>query len=115
MFAEELSASSPPIPGRSRLSETVWQTVRRFRAGETVEEIATRRMLAIGTTYGHLAEAILAGEAIDLNQFLTAEEQSEVAAAFKKAGFGNLTGVYELLGGRYEYGRLRLARAALAP
>ena len=56
---------------------------------------------------------MLAGEPIDLNQFFTAEEQQEVAAAFKTIGFGSLSAVFESLGGRYEYGRLRLFRGAM--
>jgi hypothetical protein len=31
---------------------------------------------------------------------------------FRKVGFGALTPVYEALGGRYDYDRLRLFRAA---
>ena len=76
-------------------------------------QIATGRSLTTGTIYGHLAECIQAGEAIDLNPFFTLEQKREVAAAFKRIGFNNLTGVFESLGGRYDYGRLRLARAAM--
>ena len=32
---------------------------------------------------------------------------SEIAAAFKKYGFGNLVGVVESLGGKYGYGECR--------
>src|SRR6266702_4648931 len=61
----------------------------------------------------HLAEAILAGEAIDLNHFLTPGEQQEIAAAFQSLGFNSLSAVFESLGGRFDYDRLRLVRAAL--
>src|SRR6185295_9339028 len=33
-------------------------------------------------------------------------------AAFAQAGFGNLTGVHELLGGKFDFGLLRIYRAA---
>jgi ATP-dependent DNA helicase RecQ len=113
-FADDSFVAPTPIPGRARLGGTARETLRRFRAGETVEQIATQRMLTTGTIYGHLAEAVLAGEPIDLRQFFTPEQHQEVAAAFKKIGPGNLTGVFGALGGRYEYGRLRLFRAAMA-
>ena len=36
----------------------------------------------------------------------------EIAEAFKRHGFGNLTGAVESLGGRYSHGQLRVYRAA---
>jgi ATP-dependent DNA helicase RecQ len=113
IFADYSFAPPAPLPGRARLGNTARETLRRFHAGQSVDEIATERLLTVGTIYGHLAEALSAGEPIDVNRFLTAEQQAEIAATFKKFGFGNLTGVFESLGGRYDYGRLRLLRAAM--
>jgi ATP-dependent DNA helicase RecQ len=113
IFADDSFATPAPIPGRATLGATARETLRRFRAGQSVEQIAAERMLTTGTIYGHLLETMLAGEAIDLNQFFTAEQQREVAAAFKSIGPGSLSAVFESLGGRYEYGRLRLFRAAM--
>src|SRR5439155_1691449 len=93
--------------------DTVRETLRRFRAGASVEQIATQRLLATSTVYGHLADAILAGEEVDVNQFLTPEEQREIASAFGKSGFATLSPVFASLGGRFDYGRLKLVRAAL--
>jgi ATP-dependent DNA helicase RecQ len=113
IFAEDsFVAAASPVPSRARLGDTVVETLRRFRAGESVEEIAFKRLLTVGTIYGHLGEAMLAGEKIDLNRLFTPEEQTEVAAQFARIGFSNLTGVFEALGGRYEYGKLRLFRVA---
>jgi ATP-dependent DNA helicase RecQ len=113
IFADDSFAAPVPVPGRARLGATARETLRRFRAGETVEQIAAQRRLTTGTVCGHLAEAMLVGEPIDLNQFLTPEQQREVAVAFKKIGPGSLSSVFESLGGRYDYGRLRLFRAAM--
>ena len=113
MFADDSFAATPPISGRATLGVTARDTLRRFRAGQSVEQIATQRMLTTGTICGHLAEAMLAGEPIDLNQFFTPEQQGEVAAAFQKTGSAGLTAVFESLGGRFDYGRLRLFRAAM--
>jgi ATP-dependent DNA helicase RecQ len=110
VFAEE-PFQSFPAP-RVRMGDTVRETLKLFRAGRSVDQIATQRNLVSGTIYGHLAVALEAGEAIDVGQFLTAQDQEEIARAFEKSGFGNLTGAHEALGGRFNHGLLRLFRTA---
>ena len=108
IFAEDSFAA----PRRTSLSDTVRETLKQFEAGQNAEEIAQRRSLSTGTVYGHLAEAVEKGQPIDLNRFLTAAEQNQIAAAFAQAGFERLSGAFQLLGGKFDYGRLRLYRAA---
>ena len=112
MFAEDSFRSSGEVPVRIRLSDTAIQTLRRFRDGESVEQIARGRQLSLRTVYSHLEAVISAGESIDIGLFLTKEEQDEITAVFRKVGLSALTPVYEALGGRYDYDRLRLFRAA---
>jgi len=69
--------------------------------------------LAVSTIIGHLAQALESGEYIDLGGFLKPEERAEIEAVFKQLGFEALSPVFEALGRRYDYGRLRLVRAAL--
>ncbi|HEY2951557.1 MAG TPA: DNA helicase RecQ [Verrucomicrobiae bacterium] len=102
----------PPPPPRARLNDTARETLRCFHAGDSVEQIVRRRQLAASTIYGHLAAAIDAGESIDLEQLLNADEQAQIAAAFAQSGFANLTGAHELLGGKFDFGLLRIYRAA---
>ncbi len=113
IFADDSFDTPGPVPGRARLGDTARQSLRRFRAGESVDQIASARLLATSTIYGHLAEALEAGEPFDLNQFLTVEEQREITAVFRKLGSLSLTPVFQALGQRYDYGKLRLLRAAL--
>jgi ATP-dependent DNA helicase RecQ len=110
IFADD--SFTTPVPAKSRLSDTVRETLRRFRAGESVDQIAASRMLVIGTVYGHLAEALQCGERLELSRLFTSRQQEEVAAAFARVGFGNLTGVFVALGGAYDYAQLRVFRAA---
>ncbi len=110
IFAEE-SFTAPPI-SKTSLNDTTRETLRRFRAGESVEQIAAKRQFAVSTIYGHLATAIEAGEKIDVNELLTAEAQEQIAAAFKKFGFGNIGGARESLGNKFDYGLFRIYRAA---
>jgi ATP-dependent DNA helicase RecQ len=112
IFAEESFETSPPPKAKPRMGDTVRDTLRLFRAGQSVEDIATRRGFVASTIYGHLAMAIEAGEPMDLAQFFNATEQDQIAAAFTKCGFGNLTGVHQVLGGKFDFGALRVFRAA---
>jgi ATP-dependent DNA helicase RecQ len=110
VFAEDTFVA--PITHRSQLGDTARETLRRFREGKTPAEIATSRGLTLGTIYGHLGTAIEAGEAIELSQLLDDKAQTEIAAAFARKGWGNLVGVKESLGEKYDYGLLRIFRAA---
>jgi ATP-dependent DNA helicase RecQ len=94
------------------LNQTSRETLRRFRNGESIEEIARVRGFVASTIYGHLAEACSAGEEIELGRLLTPDEQKEMEEAFSRIGFSNLTGVYELLDRKFDYGLLRLYRSA---
>jgi hypothetical protein len=58
-----------------------------------------------------LATAIEAGEPFNVNQILDSEAQREIAAAFERHGFANLSGAVESLGGRYLHGQLRIYRS----
>ena len=100
------------MPRRAKLSDTVRETLHFFRQDRTVTDIARIRGLKDSTIYGHLEEAMLAGETIDLNALLDARAQAEIAAAFQRFGFGNLSGAVESFGGRYTHGQLRVFRAA---
>jgi ATP-dependent DNA helicase RecQ len=114
IFADD-SFTSPeaPMPHRSRLTDTVRETLHFFRQSKTVAEISRIRGLKDSTIFGHLEEAMLAGEAVDVNSLVSSSAQKEIATAFAKHGFGNLGGVVESLGGKYGYGECRIVRASL--
>ena len=102
----------PPLSSRKRqLGDTVCETLRWFRTGLSVEEIAKQRGLVRSTIYGHLEQAIQAGEQVDISQLITPHQQTQIAAAFGRTGFSNLTGAKEILGDLCDYGQLRLFRA----
>jgi ATP-dependent DNA helicase RecQ len=110
IFAED--AFGAPAPRTARLNDTTRETLKMFRSGMSVKDIARQRALVASTIYGHLAAAIEIGEKIDLSQLLSIDEQNAICGAFTKAGFGDLTGVHESLGGRFDFGLLRVCRAA---
>ena len=114
IFADDAFTApvAPPAPARGSLGDSARDTLRRFRAGQTVEQIARERAVTTGTILSHLAEGIERGEPVDLQKIFTVAELAEIAAAFNRNGFGALGPVFESLGGKIDYGRLRLFRAA---
>ncbi len=114
VFADD-TFTLPSEMGRARLTGTLMETLDSFRQGRSVDEIARLRHLTEGTVYGHLATAVEAGEAVDLSRLVSVEGQREMAAAFERHGWGNLSGAVEFLGGRYSHGQLRVYRASTHP
>lgn len=113
MFADDsFSAPLPVVPQRSKLTDTVRETLHFLRQGKSVADIARLRGFKDSTIYSHLEEAIRAGEAVNLNSLLDTQAQHDIGAAFTRFGFGNLVGAVESLGGRYSHGQLRVYRAA---
>ncbi|MGH7977354.1 MAG: RQC domain-containing protein [Limisphaerales bacterium] len=113
IFADESFVARAPKFAHQSLGDSARETLRRFRSGQTVEKIARERNVTTGTIFNHLAEGIERGEPIDLNQFLTNDEQQKVAVAFQKNGFVSLGPVFDSLGGAIDYGKLRVFRAAM--
>jgi ATP-dependent DNA helicase RecQ len=109
IFAED-SFVAQPVKTRSMLGDTVRQTLKRFQAGASPEEIARERGLASGTIYSHLAAGIEAGECLEPGRFFSPEEQRELHVAFASHQ-GTLTDIRAQLGERYDFDRLRLFRA----
>jgi len=101
--------------GGDRLGESARESLGRYRLGHTVEAIAHARGYAIGTIFGHLAIAAEWGEPVDIDRLLTTEQQQQIAAAFATISWANVTGVRERLDGAYDYGLLKLYRAAKGP
>ena len=114
IFADDsFSAPAAFATRRASINDTARETLRFFRQGNTLRQIAKIRGLKEGTICSHLEEAMLAGEKIDVDSLVSIAAQNEIAAAFKKHGFGSLGSVVESLGGKYDYGQCRLVRAAL--
>jgi ATP-dependent DNA helicase RecQ len=116
MFADDSFSASAPAkaaPRRSLLTETVENTLQFFREGKSVPEIARIRGVKDSTIYGHLEQALLAGEKIDVNTLVPTAAQREIADAFARHGFVSLAPIVESFAGKYGYGECRLVRAAL--
>lgn len=106
-----IDAPAAAAPAKPKMTETVQETLRLFRLGKSVEEIAAQRELVAGTIGRHLFTAVSCGEQVDLNRLMTPAEQQQAADAFAKLGYENLTGVFELLDRKIRYEILRIYRA----
>jgi ATP-dependent DNA helicase RecQ len=84
-----------------------------FRQGQDIATIAENRSLARSTVEGHLAEAIEAGEMVELDRLVSAERRQAIEAAIAEVGPERLGPIMDRLGDGYTYGELRLVRAAL--
>jgi ATP-dependent DNA helicase RecQ len=93
------------------LGDSEHESLRRFRAGQSIERIARERGIKESTVLGHLSAAAESGEDVPLESFVAARHWPQIAAAFEKLGWTNLTGVHEMLGGSVDYPALRIYRA----
>jgi hypothetical protein len=111
-FADEsFAAPAPARPARSALGESAWETLRRFQAGQTVDQIARDRGLVLSTVHGHLVEAIERGEKVELTRFFTDVERRQLSTVFEENDSATLSSLFEALNGAYNYDRLRIFRA----
>jgi len=111
-FPSDLDPVRPPR--RSRLNDSQKETLRRFRSGESVNDISRSRGFIRSTIYDHLEAAIKSGESLEPDRFFTAAQREEIAWAFGKVADGKLADVRSLLDGKYDYGELRIFRALAA-
>ncbi len=109
-FDDDVSSA---MPSAAHVGDSATLSVRRFQEGLSVNAIARERGLAASTIWGHLGEGVEAGEKIDVNRLATVEEQREIAEVFERIGDKSLGAVRDALGQRYEYGVLRVVRAAM--
>ena len=108
-FSRRLEPLRPPK--RARLNESQKDTLRRFRSGESVDDISRARGFVRSTVCNHLEAAIKAGETLEVDRFFTATQREEIASAFRKVPDRKLADVRSMLDGKYDYGELRIFRA----
>ena len=106
----EPSLRSVPKARGELLTGTVQETLRQFRAGNSVERIAQDRGFTVGTIAGHLGAAWEAGERFPVERCLSPADSAAIAEAMAAcAGVsGGTRTVFEHLGGRIDYGRIKL-------
>jgi len=101
-------ASAAPI---SAGPSTRMVTLDLYKAGRSIEEIATERNLKPSTISSHLAALIEMGEDIDVMKLLVPGHYDTIVDAILKTEGNSLTPIKELLGEEYSYDEIRLVLA----
>ncbi len=108
-FADEAPADPPPVP---RPVAGAMVSVQKFRAGQSIDQIAAAAGLKRSTICRHLADAIAAGklEAAP-RDFYSPEDERAISAAAEAHGLDSLGKLHEALGDRIPYEKLHFYRA----
>ena len=84
-----------------------------FDAGKDIAAIAKERSLSEGTIGGHLAIAIENGLAVDISRVVTPEQLALLRPLLAAHGTASMRPIFDELGGKLDYGRIRIACAIL--
>ena len=117
VFADSLEPAAPPpprAPNPNALNDTAHMTWRMFDAGKDIAAIAKERSLSEGTIGGHLAIAIENGLAVDITRVVTPEQLALIRPLLAAHGTASMRPIFDELGGKLDYGRIRIACAVLA-
>ncbi len=110
-FLAVIKANPIPESYCQDLSETVNHSLQLLNDGLTINEVAEKRELAIGTIYGHIDTAIQAGY-LDLLEVLELEEDDyqlivHALEVDDESEVGKIKRVYQVLGEAFDYGVIR--------
>jgi ATP-dependent DNA helicase RecQ len=95
----------------NRLGSTYRETQKLVLKKMSIEGMASLRGLAAATIAAHLDKLVSAGESIDIDYLMPPVEQFEtIKAAFQSSGGTALSPVHAMLGERFSYEELRIAR-----
>jgi ATP-dependent DNA helicase RecQ len=87
-------------------SETQRESLKMYRSGQTISEIAGLRKLSPMTVEGHLAFFVQTGE-IDVSTFVSREKLLVIQDAVEKYGDAMLSPLKEILGDEYSYTEIK--------
>jgi ATP-dependent DNA helicase RecQ len=109
-FAALRPATAPvrKMKTEGALNGTTLATLELFHAGISLSDIAKERGLSITTIEGHLARAVENGGKFDPRAFYSQAEEDAMREALVGHEGPALSPIYEKLGGRISYGKLRL-------
>ncbi|MEQ1851617.1 MAG: DNA helicase RecQ, partial [Chthoniobacteraceae bacterium] len=109
----EPAAPEPRQPGPGGLNDTTHTTWRLFAAGKDIAAIAKERQLNESTIAAHLAAAIEAGLAVDATRLCDVELLERIRPLVAAHGTASMKPIFDELGGKVDYGRIRIACALL--
>jgi len=105
------AAPKPKGGAAAGVGATAVESLKLWRGGRTIEQIAALRDLNSSTIETHLAAAIEAGAELDPRAFYSEEEEARISEAFAGCEGEALSPVFSALGGLVSYGKIRIFRA----
>jgi ATP-dependent DNA helicase RecQ len=95
-------------------SSTINETLKLHNEGFSITEIASKRSLKVTTIAAHLEWLILNGEEIDIDRYVSIDNQKEIERALDEIGADGiemLRPIKDLLGDNISYDQIKLVRA----
>ena len=111
-FKTDTSFISEKIQKKAEKGESHRESLRLYKEGKNIAEIAAARNMAETTIEGHLASFILTGE-VSVSSFLNADELAEIKDAVKLLETNQLVPIKRHLSDKFSFGQLRMAVAYL--
>jgi hypothetical protein len=107
----EVAAGDPAgaeeaAPGRGQRGDTQRMSLRLFREGQSIADIAKQRDLTVSTVEGHLASFIFTGE-VDVKELVPEPRVNAILAVIKELGPGAVGPIRGRLGDAYSFGEIR--------
>jgi len=103
-------AAKPVNRDRKSTSETTWELLQK---GLSIKDVANLRSLSQGTICTHIEQLMLAGENVNIDQFMESARLREISDLFIKIGDEKLGPIVEASGNTVSYEEARLVRAYL--
>lgn len=107
-YQESNDLSSASITQKPQKGDSHRESLRLYKEGKTIEEIATERCMAVSTIEGHLASFIPNGE-VAIYDFLSEEDLNDIKNEIKQVAEFSVTPLKQHFGERFSYGQLRMA------
>ena len=98
--------------GKSEKGETYKKTLAMFKEGQTIDNVAEKRGLSVGTIESHAAKLIASGD-IDIDHFMDKDDAQEIAKAIAMDSNESTSSVVGYLKGRFTYGQVRMVQAVI--
>lgn len=98
----------------SEISGTILETVNLYKKNYSIEQIAKMRSLGVSTIFGHLVRWYLSGGELEIEKFITRDEERQILEAMSRAeNYQLLKSIKEQLPEEISYEKIRLVIAKI--
>jgi ATP-dependent DNA helicase RecQ len=102
-------APAPPQPAAGQKPGLTHEiTLQGIQQGLSLEEIAQRRSLTLGTIQSHVTKLIESGQKLSLAAILSEEKYQRIRAAIQQVGIGRLTPIKQVLPDEISFEEIRM-------